>query len=140
MPSELPPGLIAAYEATEFRVFGAHPFTLRIGTFSLDLDAAFQRWGVHSAAFITAWNPRGEAYAADANAALQANLVEAVAVMGLQSFAGIGVDPTGDWPGEESLLVLGLDQVAASSLGAAFEQNAIVWAGRDAVPQLIPLR
>jgi hypothetical protein len=140
MPSELPPGLIAAYEATEFRVFGAHPFTLRIGTFSPELDAAFRRWGVSSAAFITAWNPRGEAYAADANAALQASLVEAIAAMGLQSLSGIGVDPTGDWPGEESLLVLGLDQVAASSLGAAFEQNAIVWVGQDANPQLILLR
>jgi uncharacterized metal-binding protein len=45
MPSEIQPGLIAAYEATEFRVIGAFPFTLRIGIFSPELDAVFQRWG-----------------------------------------------------------------------------------------------
>jgi len=36
--------------------------------------------------------------------------------------------------------VPGLSLEASKSLGARFEQNAIVWSGADAVPQLILLR
>lgn len=122
MPSDLPPGLIAAYEATEFRVFAARPFTLRIGSFSPELEAVFQENGVQSAAFITAWNPLGEACDDAANAAQQAKLIETVSLMGRVSFSGIGIDPTSYWAGEESLLVLGLDQVDASTLGRSFSR------------------
>lgn len=140
MPTDLPPELIAAYEATEFRVFAAHPFTLRTGSFSPELEAAFREYGVQSATFITAWNPLGEACDNATNAAQQGKLTETVSSMGLASLPGIGVDPTGDWAGEESLLVMGLDQAAASALGQQFQQNAIVWGGADAVPRLILLR
>ena len=42
--------------------------------------------------------------------------------------------------GEASYLIFGLTLEAAKMLGMRLEQNAIVWAGVDAVPQLILLR
>ena len=53
---------------------------------------------------------------------------------------GMGEHPSGQWPGEPSFLILGLPLDAAKQLGARHEQNAIVWCGTDAVPQLILLR
>jgi hypothetical protein len=52
---------------------------------------------------------------------------------------GIGEDVTGQWPGEPSVLALGLSLDTAKNYGVQFEQNAIVWAGTDACPQLILL-
>lgn len=58
--------------------------------------------------------------------------------LGFMEGAGEGVD--GDWPGEESYLVIGLDLIAAKRLGDTFEQNALVWVGADGVPKLVLLR
>jgi hypothetical protein len=37
-------------------------------------------------------------------------------------------------------LILGLDLEAARTLGNRMEQNAIVWIGADAVPELVLLK
>ncbi|WP_366510990.1 DUF3293 domain-containing protein [Yoonia sp.] len=47
------------------------------------------------------------------------------------------MDPSGEWPREESVLVPGISLERAKSLDVEFGQNAIVWAGYDAVPHLI---
>jgi hypothetical protein len=52
---------------------------------------------------------------------------------------GAGRHPSNDWPPEPSFLVLGLALEASKNLGRHYEQNAIVWAGADAVPRLITL-
>jgi len=142
LKTELPASLIGAYEATDFKVFGPPPFTLRVGSFSPEISNIFREYGVRSAAFITAWNPLGELLDGAANSALQAELIKTANSRGLAALPGIGIsaDLTSNWQGEESLLVLGLDQVEASSLGAQFHQNAIVWVGSDAVPKLLLLR
>ena len=57
-----------------------------------------------------------------------------------RTLKALGVDTAGEWPGEESVFVPGLDLERAKSLGVEFGQNAIVWAGPDAVPQLVLLR
>jgi hypothetical protein len=53
---------------------------------------------------------------------------------------GAGYDPRGTWPEEKSFLVLGLDLETSRALGREFNQNAIVWAGTDAIPRLVLLR
>lgn len=53
---------------------------------------------------------------------------------------GEGLDSSGKWPAEKSFLALGLDLETSSALGREFGQNAIVWAGVDAIPRLILLR
>ena len=40
----------------------------------------------------------------------------------------------------QAILVLGLALEAAKSLGNAYEQNAVIWCGPDAVPSLVLLR
>jgi hypothetical protein len=53
---------------------------------------------------------------------------------------GVGQHPSNEWPGEASYLVFGLTLEASKSLGKRLEQNAIVWSGADATPQLVILR
>ncbi len=56
---------------------------------------------------------------------------------GLLLIAGVGVDPTGEWPAEASVLVLGITLERAIGVGHRYGQNAIVWMDGDAVPQLV---
>jgi hypothetical protein len=42
-------------------------------------------------------------------------------------------------PGEPSFLAFGLALEASKTLGKAYEQNAIIWCGADAVPNLVLL-
>jgi hypothetical protein len=53
---------------------------------------------------------------------------------------GIRQHPENGWPDEESFLVFGLTLQAARTLGAHWLQNALIWTGSDALPQLILLR
>ena len=53
---------------------------------------------------------------------------------------GTGQHPSNRWPGEASYLIFGLTLEATKTLGTRLEQNAIVWKGTDAVPQLVLLR
>lgn len=55
-------------------------------------------------------------------------------------YRGAGLDPSGQWPAEESLLVLGINLAIAVEIGREFEQNAIVWIDSAAIPHLILLR
>ena len=53
---------------------------------------------------------------------------------------GSGSEEGTDWPSERSYFALGLGLEAASKIGTEADQDAIVWVGADAVPQLILLR
>jgi hypothetical protein len=64
-------------------------------------------------------------------------LVRNVDTLGLAYIAGIGQHPSKNWPGEHSVLVLGIDEAAAKTLAATYEQHAFVWAASDAVPVLV---
>lgn len=138
--SAIDPATVQAYLETEYRVHGASGFTLRVGQASADLLVAHKRQKVACSAFLTACNPLSEAFDAAANAERQAALAKELARRSLVFLPGIGQHPSNAWPGEESFLVFGLTLEAAKVLGSRFEQNAIVWSGADAVPQLILLR
>jgi hypothetical protein len=60
--------------------------------------------------------------------------------LGLESVAGIGRDNDDPREGEPSFLALGISRRAAESLGRKYRQNAIVFAGEEAVPRLVLLR
>ena len=116
------------------------PLTLAIGEHSAALAALLRARGADCAAFLTAWNPRGERFTAPANADAQRALRAELAARGHAVVAGVGEDPAGHWPGEDSVLVPGLGYAEAVVLAEAFGQNALVWAGADARPQLVLLR
>jgi hypothetical protein len=136
----LPESLISAYRVTRYRVFMSPDFELAVGQPSSALADLCRTHTVNSAAFLTAWNPEGNLQNETTNREAFAWLQECVASYGATVIAGFGEDPDGAWAGEESLLALGLSREAACDIGAEFRQNAIVWAGADAVPELILLR
>lgn len=112
---------------------------LRVGQFNPQLDAAHKAHRVRCSTFITAWNPYSRLTDAAVNAFNQAQLAREIERRGLTFFPGLGIHPFNGWPGEESFLVLGLQLDEERELGIAFQQNAIMWAGADAIPQLVLL-
>ncbi|MDC8787109.1 DUF3293 domain-containing protein [Roseateles koreensis] len=129
-----------AYEETEYRVIGESPFVLRIGVASQELATVQVATGVLSSAFVTACNPFGAVLTDEENSRRQVELAQELKTRSLSFIEGVGQHPNNNWPGESSYLVLGLNLEAARTLGHRLEQNAIVWAGDDAVPQLVLLK
>lgn len=138
--SLLSPETIQAYRETEYRVLGDQGFVLRIAEVSVELLDLYGRFGVSCGAFVTACNPYSAALAEDDNRERQAKLERELRARSLRFLPGIGQHPSNEWPGESSFLALGLSLAAARRLGEQLEQNAIVWAGEDGVPQLVLLR
>jgi hypothetical protein len=80
-------------------------------------------------AFITAWNPRSQQLAADANDRRQRALEGYASERGYTVIPGVGVPERGSWTPEKSCLLLGITEIAARRLGASAGQYAIL-AGR----------
>jgi hypothetical protein len=57
----------------------------------------------------------------------------------MTALPGIGQHPNNGWPGEESLLVLGLQLEAAKALAHKHEQLAFVWTPRNGVSELVTM-
>ena len=138
--SKLDASLINAYSETEYRVTQDSSFVLKVGVPSSKLAALYKTKNVSCAAFITACNPLSKQLSETDNVNRQSELSAELKRRSLSIREGVGRHPSGDWPGEPSFLVLGLSLEAAKSLGMAFEQNAIIWCGPDAVPNLVLLR
>ena len=142
--SDIPPSTLTAYQGTDYYVSAEPPFVLRIGAASEPLRNLYRQHESNCAAFVTACNPYSQRLDAADNAAhqdrLRNELEQRGLTRGLKFFKGEGRQPNGGWPAEPSFLVLGLDLEEAKALGRKHEQNAVVWCGADAVPQLILLR
>jgi hypothetical protein len=137
--TELDPALVQAYLETEYRVHGEGGFVLRCGEYSAALDAVHERLGVTASAFLTACNPYSQPRDAADNALAQAALARELDRRGLRRLPGIGRHPRDTWPGEDSFLVLGIDRDAARALAEEYQQNAFVWCGPNAAPELVLL-
>ena len=138
--STLSPLLIRAYTHTHYRVLAARPFTLHIARHSAALQSLHSAYGVDCSSFVTACNPYSQSWSPACNSARHQGLLASLAKHGYPYIAGYGRHPAGNWPAERSVLVLGLSLNQAELLGSALHQNAVVWAGGDAVPQLVLLR
>ena len=139
--TQIHPDKVRAFLATDYRL-GHTPqdIVLTIGQFSDRLAALFISSGVACGAFITAYNPRGTVQADAANDKAHAQLAAKLAELRLQVIEGSGSEEGTDWPAEKSYFALGLALKPAKAIGVYFDQDAIVWVGPDAVPQLILLR
>ncbi|GAB2909494.1 DUF3293 domain-containing protein [Paralcaligenes ginsengisoli] len=133
------PTLLRAYRETDYIVSGASGFTLRVGVANPALSALFERHGVRCAAFITAFNPLSRITPEPENRRRQRELQDWLDRSAYTCMQGVGRHPSNSWPGEPSFLVLGIDRADARALGEKFRQNAIVWCGGDAMPQLLLL-
>lgn len=132
--------LLQAYRQTSYGVEGREPFALRIGQASEALRGLYREHGCDCAAYVTAFNPYSEPASAQHNAENQARLRAEVTASGLPFLPGVGVGADPQWRGEPSFLVFGLKLQQTRALGTSYLQNAIVWCGEDAVPQLVLLR
>jgi hypothetical protein len=139
--TSIPTDLLKAYRETHYRVDAtAGTETLSIGQHSPWAAALLASHAAVGAAFLTAWNPYSEGLDPQANTAAQNSLTRAVEALGCNFLSGKGVDPSGEWPGEDSLLVIGITLEQACKLGRQFKQNAFVYVGTNATPELILLR
>lgn len=139
--TQVPAAKTAAYRQARYRFGqGDEAISLRIDTRSEALERLYAASGYDCGVFITAFNPLGRAQGEAANNSAHVALVaELSAVAGVLT-EGAGSDPAGEWPAEKSCFGLGVDLASAKKLGIAYRQDAIVWAGRDAVPRLVLLR
>jgi hypothetical protein len=139
--TQIHPDKVRAYLATDYRL-GHTPqdIVLIIGKRSERLAALFAGNGVHCGAFLTAYNPRGTVQSDAANDQKHAQLAAKIQELGLQAIEGSGSEEGTDWPSEKSYFAVGLTLEPARAIGIHFDQDAIVWIGADAVPQLILLR
>ena len=131
---------IQAYLETEFRVLGDSPAILRVGVHCPELAVLHNEHRTDCSAFITACNPLSKRLDKATNAQRQAALTMELKKRSLTFIEAVGQHPSNQWPSEPSFLVLGLRAEAAQKVGLQFEQNAIIWSGADALPQVILLR
>ena len=139
--TQIHPEKVRAYLATDYRLgHTSQDILLTIGQRSERLAALLAGSGVQCGAFLTAYNPHGRAQPDAANDQGHAELGGKLHTLGLQVIEGSGSEAGSGWPAEKSFFALGLSLEAAKVIGTHFEQDAIVWAGADAVAQLISLR
>lgn len=132
--------LIKAYRETDYHVCSTPAFVLHVDHRSEALRALLARNRVKGAAFVTACNPRSQPLGDADNEARQRRLLDQLALRGLPTVPGVARHPGNGWPQEVSVLVLGVTLDDARELGIRCDQNAVLWAGTDAVPRLILLR
>lgn len=137
--SAIDPGLLQAFQDTDYRVHHQPPFVLKIGEANPALVNLYQQHACSRATYVTACNPLSENVGEERNAELQGELADVLREQSLFFIPGVGQSSHGDWS-EPSFLVLDLSLNQAEALGRRFRQNALLWCGPDAVPQLILLR
>lgn len=129
--------LIEAYNATHYTV--GKDVVIRIGEPCPPLDEFLLNHRSDTAAYLTAWNPWSEMQSPEANA--EANERLAKELNGLpvvvQVLNGIGIDPSGKWPGEESFLIIGIHFKQAMELAERYGQNAFIFYRRGSEAELI---
>ena len=143
--TQIHPEKVRAFLATSYRIgHTAQDIVLTIGQRSCRLAALFASSDVDCGAFLTAYNPRGTQQSDAANDLAHAELAAQLHGLGqgldLQAIEGSGSEEGTDWPAEKSYFARGLDLETSKAIGTHFDQDAIVWVGADAVPQLILLR
>ena len=139
--TQIHPDKVRAFLATDYRLgHAAQDIVLTIGQRSERLAALFAAKGVNCGAFLTAYNPRGTLQPEAANQLAHAQLATQLEELGHEVIAGAGSAAGGGWAAEESYFALGMDLEPAKAMGTHFDQDAIVWVGADAEPQLILLR
>jgi hypothetical protein len=134
------PDLIQAYLETNFHVRSEKPFVIRIGELSAEINSLHQTKRVNSSCFITSCNPESKQFSQVENRTRLNALKSDKSLQDFELVEGLGQHPINSWEGEESFLVLGISLAKATEVGRKYDQNAIVWIGSDAIPQLILLR
>jgi hypothetical protein len=138
--TEIDPSTVRAYRETDYCVDAPVPFVLHIGVACAPLAQLYRRHHADCCAFVTACNPYSQLVGDDANAARQLELARELRALELTFFDSVGRHPAGGWPAESGFLALEISRATAKALGEKYEQNAILWCGPDAIPELVLIR
>jgi hypothetical protein len=134
------PSLLESYKSANYHVDALPSFILKIGMRSPELESIYKTSHKYTAAFITAFNPYSQELSNQENKDRNHKLEELIQSLHFDYIHGEGKCDDGDWDGEESFLIFGISENQASEIGKEFEQNAIVWCDKDAIPQLVLLK
>lgn len=134
------PDLLTAYRDTAYIVHATPPFSLKVDVPSCQLQQWMQAHACQCAMYITACNPYSQILDDAENAYRQSVLKQWIQQRGVPYENGVGQPLDGAWKPEASFLVGGLPLEQARMLGQRFQQNALIWCGRDTVAQLVLLR
>ena len=139
--SQIPADLIEAYRDAVYRVATLEAaFDLRVDQHSRELAALYRVHATDCGSFLTAYNPLSQPRAPEVNREANRRLRLDLEQQALAIYSSMGDDEPGDGPEEPGFLALGLSSRQACALGTSYEQNAVLWAGPDAVPRLVLLR
>ena len=139
--TQIHPKKVRAYLATDYRLEHTdQDIVLTIGKRSKRLADLLAESGVHCGAFLTGFNPQGEIQSDEANELAHAQLGVQLNALVLKTIEGSGSEEGTEWPAEKSYFAFGMPLESAKAIGTHFDQDAIVWVGPDAIPQLILLR
>lgn len=134
LPTGIDSSLVRAYRATDYKV-DIDGVVLRIGQQSDGLLALHKSSRVSTSAFVTAWNPQSRRLEDGENRSRNALLEADIRSLGLAFVPGEGVGKDG-WR-EASFLILGIERPQAVALAQTYGQNAIVFVGKDGIPELV---
>ncbi len=130
--------LIEAYRAAHYNfMWHGKIHTLKMGEPSKALQQLFESFNGTTAAYITPQNPFSKVLSDYENTALLADFEATLKTESYVYFPGEGQDPKGEWPGEQSFLVLNISRAAASAFAHHFGQNAYVYISSNCVPELV---
>lgn len=125
-PPPLSPALQQAYRATHYTVTAGTGLDIRIGEHSPAADTLMDTRGARRALLLSACNPFSEASSDAANQLRHGMLEMAMQSLGLPALPAEGRDPTGAWPPEASLLLIGTTPGQELRLLRDYEQHAAV--------------
>lgn len=126
-----------AYRETHYIIRSHPPVVLYIDQPSVQLLRLHEVWQVGCSTFITACNPRSELLDPAENQQRQARLAVTLTELGFPYVAGQGCHPSNQWPAEDSFWVPGMTAATGLTLAVRFSQNAIEYAGNNAIPTLL---
>ncbi|MER2514079.1 MAG: DUF3293 domain-containing protein [Nitrosomonas ureae] len=133
--------LITSYRRTHYRVgTDSNSIFLRIDQYSESLAKFLAASKQSCAVIVSAYNPYSQLASNEENLGAHEQLRNLLQHHPYPIIESLNIDPTGQWPPEESLFVPGLDLNTGRSIGQRFNQNAIVWIDNEAIPRLILLR
>lgn len=127
------PELLLAYREAEYTAECLQQ-PIRIGRKHSELDAILAGSGKECYVFITAANPGSRTLTAGENGQRNAELEKHI--QNYIYWPGKGLDPSGQYPGEDSFLVAGMKKEVAMDLMRKFEQNAFVY-GEHGKPAIL---
>jgi len=117
----------SAYKNTDYIVFAPEALVLTVDQSSPKMEEILIKYNCKSAAFLTAWNPLSQVTDDKSNRAAQQQLAVDLHQLDVRVFEGVGIGRDGDWPGEESFLVLGIERIVADQIAVKYNQYAWLW-------------